>query len=89
MIGLVRPLSHDTDCQKQVTLINEHHQLMILRCERKENNKASLKEMIKMLVPEEELIVATVEVFGDSNEEIKQNLKLLHDRNIYITCLSD
>ncbi|WP_047392345.1 hypothetical protein [Exiguobacterium sp. s168] len=89
MIGLVRPLSHDTDCQKQVTLINKHYQLMILRCEGKENNKASLKEMIQMLVPEEELIVATVEVFGDSNEEIKQNLKLLHDRNIHITSLSD
>ncbi|WP_426273770.1 hypothetical protein [Exiguobacterium sp. R-17] len=89
MIGLVRPLSHDTDCQKQVTLINKHYQLMILRCEGKENNKASLNEMIQMLVPEEELIVATVEVFGDSNEEIKHNLKLLHDRSIHITCLSD
>ena len=89
MIGLVRPLNHDSDCQKQVTLINEHHQLMILRCEGEGNSKSSLKEMIQLLVPEEELIVATVEVFGDSNEEIKQNLKLLHDRNIYITCLSD
>lgn len=89
MIGLVRPLNHDIDCKKQVTLINEHHQLMILRCEGEENDKISLKEMIQMLVPEEELIVATVEVFGDSNEEIKQNLKLLHDRNIHIICLSD
>jgi len=89
MIGLVRPLSHDTDCQKQVTLINEHYQLMILRFEGEENDKTSLKEMIQMLVPEEELIVATVEVFGDSNEEIKQNLKLLHDHNIHITSLSD
>ena len=89
MIGLVRPLSHDTDCQKQVTLINKHYQLMILRCEGEENSKSSLEEMIQLLVPEEELIVATVEVFGDSNEEIKQNLKLLHDRNIHITSLSD
>lgn len=89
MIGLVRPLNHDIDCKKQVTLINEHHQLMILRCEGEENDKISLKEMIQMLVPEEELIVATVEVFGDSNEEIKQNLKLLHDRSIRITCLSN
>jgi len=45
--------------------------------------------MIQLLVPEEELIVATVEVFGDSNEEIKQNLKLLHDRSIRIICLSN
>lgn len=89
MIGLVRPLNHDVDCKKQVTLINEHHQLMILRCEGEENDKISLKEMIQILVPEEELIVATVEVFGDSNEEIKQNLKLLHDRSIRITCLSN
>ena len=89
MIGLVRPLNHDIDCKKQVTLINEHHRLTILRCEGEGNSKSSLKEMIRLLVPEEELIVATVEVFGDSNEEIKHNLKLLHDRSIHITCLSD
>ena len=93
MIGLVRPLSDDLDCKKQQNAINRKYSLMILKSEQSysegKDDALSISTIVSSIADNEELVITSLKVLGDSREEILQTLTMMNKKNIQLISMEE
>lgn len=93
MIGLVRPLSDDLDCKKQQNAINRKYSLMILKSDQSysegNDDTLSISTIVSSIADNEQLVIASLKILGDSREEILRNLILMNEKNIQLISMEE
>lgn len=90
MIGFVRSLYTDPDCQKQLALLKSKDCLVILQGSfTPHDSQFNSLDIARSLLPKEVLIVSHLAVLGGSLQEVMENLTILHTRQISVITIRE
>jgi len=90
MIGFIRPLYTDPDCQKQLALLEEVDCRVILQNTfTPEIHHFDSQDIAKSLISGEVLAISHLAVLGNSLQEVMNNLSILQKRDISVITMRE
>lgn len=90
MIGFVRALYTDPDCQKQYQALKDMDCLIVLQGSlTPEDSQVDMQKVVKTILPKETLVISKLSILGNSLQEARKNLMILQSHDISVIMIRE